>query len=244
MGPRFVFESIASTQERAVAEARAGAAPGTRFVARRQTAGRGRSGVGWTSPLGGLYLSQIVEAPTVARSFLPLAVGVELSAALGDRFGVPTRVKWPNDLLVVGAGRPRKLAGILCDAIEAPWGTAVVVGIGINVNAPPSSFSPELRPAIVGLSELTDRPAVLEDVESAAGTAIERAERGLRSEPGRLRLLRRCRDALYGLGRPARVDGRPVGVIRGLSEDGALLVGNGTAQTPVRAGSVLVEESA
>ncbi len=244
MGPRILRDVIDSTQSQAIADARAGATAGTRIVARRQTGGSGRSGRRWASPLGGLYLSEILAAPPIGRALLPLAVGAEISQAFAMRYGVHTLVKWPNDLLVATGHRPRKLAGILCDAIAAPWGQAVVVGVGVNVAAPLTDFPPDLRPRVAALSELTAPSPGLEDVENEVVSAIERAEIGLRSEPGRNRLLRLCREALYGLGRRARVDGRPFGIIRGLGEDGALLLGDGVAQRVVHAGNVSVEESA
>ncbi len=94
------------------------------LVAARQTAGRGRQGREWQSPLGNLYASCLVTigpndplVPTLA-----LVAGV----ALCDAVATPlARLKWPNDLLIEGA----KLAGILLERT----GEHVVVGIGINL---------------------------------------------------------------------------------------------------------------
>lgn len=244
MGPRLFRESIESTQAHAIAEARSGASPGTLVVARRQSRGLGRAEHVWASPPGGLYLSEVLGAPPAGPTLLPMAVGVEIAQSLATRYGIHTLLKWPNDLLVVGGRRPRKIAGILCDAVAAPWGPAVVVGVGVNVAAPPNDFPLELRRYVVGLSDLVRPDPDLDDVEVSVVGAIDRAARGLRSEPGRNRLLRLCRESLYGLGRRAVVDGRPAGVIRGLNDDGSLLVAEGHVHSSVHAGSLLVEEVA
>jgi BirA family biotin operon repressor/biotin-[acetyl-CoA-carboxylase] ligase len=244
VAPRILRGSIGSTQARAIAAVRAGAVPGTRVVARRQSQGVGRSDHHWASPPGGLYLSLVVEAPATGLALFPLAVGAELARSLATCYGVDTLLRWPNDLLVVGPLRPRKLAGVLCDAVAAPWGPAVVVGVGVNVAASPIDFPPELRRDVVGLSQLARPVPSVDEVEEEAVAAVDRAARGLGTEPGRTRLLRLCRESLYGLGHRATVDGRPSGVIRGINEDGSLLVSEGPWSTSVHAGSLSVEEPA
>ena len=244
MVPRLLRESIDSTQSHAIALAREGAVAGTRVVARRQSLGVGRADHRWASPPGGLYLSQVLDGDGARDLLLPLAVGAELSSAFADGYGVHTLLKWPNDLLVVGARRPRKLAGTLCDSVAAPRGPSVVVGVGVNVSAAPNDFPLEIRPHVVGLAELVGSTPDLDEVESQVVRGIERASAGLRSEPGRNRVLRLAREALYGIGQRADVDGRPAGVIRGLNDDGSLRVSNGWAESSVHAGSVVVEEAA
>jgi BirA family transcriptional regulator, biotin operon repressor / biotin---[acetyl-CoA-carboxylase] ligase len=244
VAPRILRESIGSTQAHAIAEVRAGARAGTRVVARRQSEGVGRSDHRWASPPGGLYLSLVVEAPPPGSPLFPLAVGAELAQTMAAAYGVHTLLRWPNDLLVVGRGRPRKLAGVLCDGVAAPWGPSVIVGVGINVASSPNDFPLALRRQVVGLSELTQPVPSLDDLETRTVAAIDRAALGVRSEPGRNRLLRLCRESLYGLGRRATVDGRPSGVIRGINDDGSLLVTEGATSASVHAGSLLVEETA
>jgi BirA family biotin operon repressor/biotin-[acetyl-CoA-carboxylase] ligase len=102
------------------------------YVAEQQTAGRGRRGRQWISPLAsGLYFSLAwrFRCGVTALEGLSLAVGLALKRVL-DRAGYrDVGVKWPNDLLVGG----KKLAGVL---IEVTGDTAVdsqlVIGIGLN----------------------------------------------------------------------------------------------------------------
>ena len=128
MGPRELYDSLPSTQDRALALARDGAPEGTRVVARRQSRGRGRLERAWESPEGGLYRSIVLSRPRDHFGLLPLTVGAVLASALRKEYSVPVVLKWPNDLLVLEPGRhPRKLSGILTDDVaslrrsDVPW---------------------------------------------------------------------------------------------------------------------------
>ncbi|WP_417582350.1 bifunctional biotin--[acetyl-CoA-carboxylase] ligase/biotin operon repressor BirA [Nitrincola sp.] len=102
------------------------------YVAEQQTAGRGRRGRQWISPLAsGLYFSLAwrFRCGVTALEGLSLAVGLALKRALDQAGYRDVGVKWPNDLLVGG----KKLAGVL---IEVTGDTAIesqlVIGIGLN----------------------------------------------------------------------------------------------------------------
>ena len=68
--------------------------------------------------------------PADRRGWLPLLTGVAVASAVRSVAGVDAVLKWPNDVL---AG-DRKLAGILAE--QSPDGSAVVIGIGLNVATP------------------------------------------------------------------------------------------------------------
>lgn len=94
--------------------------------AERQTAGRGRQGRGWVSPVGNLYASTVVQLrPTDSpAATLGFVAAIALEAVVAPLLpGV--RLKWPNDLLYGGA----KLSGILLERAE----DAVVIGVGVNL---------------------------------------------------------------------------------------------------------------
>lgn len=97
----------------------------TVFIAKRQTAGRGRADRIFRSPEGGLYmtLAFTLQRPIAASMSLSLIVGLAV-ARLVDRIAL----KWPNDLLIDGD----KVGGILIET-SAPWW---LVGIGINIDTP------------------------------------------------------------------------------------------------------------
>ena len=101
-----------------------------------QTAGRGQLRRQWHSPVGNLYaaLRLPLAAPFDGTAAAP-AVGMLLAEALAQD-GWQVRLKWPNDLVVCGAGnQPQKVAGILLEE----RGGVLLAGIGINVCwAPPA----------------------------------------------------------------------------------------------------------
>src|SRR5215475_1698393 len=123
-----VVEETGSTNADLLAEAQAGAGEGLVLVAEAQTAGRGRMGRRWISAPGRTLTFSVLLRPAVPAGLLgwvPLLAGVAVASALQQTAGVDARLKWPNDVLADGA----KLAGILAER----WGSAIVVGTGINV---------------------------------------------------------------------------------------------------------------
>jgi len=130
-----VVPEVGSTNAELVARAGrdpedGGALAGTVLVAEHQVSGRGRLDRVWTSPpRAGLTVSVLLrpDVPAARRGWLPLLTGVALAEAVAEVTGVLPSLKWPNDLL---ARDGRKLAGILAEST----GTAVVVGVGLNVS--------------------------------------------------------------------------------------------------------------
>ena len=133
-----VLAEIDSTNTELMRRARAGDLTPTLLIAEAQTAGRGRLGRQWSSASaegqGALAFSLGLPLAPPAWSGLSLAVGLALAEALHPDL----RIKWPNDLWWQG----RKLSGILIEtaasgALDAAR-RQVVIGIGINVDAPAS----------------------------------------------------------------------------------------------------------
>ncbi len=151
------FDSIGSTNTEALDAARSGAAEGTCIIARQQTAGRGRRGRTWVSEKdAGLYLS-IVLRPRLEPRFLPLITlmsGIAVHDTL-DTLGLQPDLKWVNDVHIKG----RKICGVLAETTDTPQGTAVVVGIGINIR--PGNYPPEVADIATSIeSEKGNAPAV------------------------------------------------------------------------------------
>ncbi|MEP6938256.1 MAG: biotin--[acetyl-CoA-carboxylase] ligase [Rudaea sp.] len=117
-------------------------------LAEAQTAGRGRRGRRWRSPLGG-NLSFSLLWPFAqgmgALAGLSLVVGVAVTEALADCGVAEVGLKWPNDVLARG----RKLAGILVELGGDFLGPChAVIGIGINLRLTPSERAAIDQPAI------------------------------------------------------------------------------------------------
>lgn len=131
-----------STNAEAADLARAGGAHGTVLTASRQTAGRGRHGRGWVSPIGNLYLSVLLRpcCALSAASQLGFVASLSVADALAPLLPVDAapECKWPNDVLAGGG----KIAGILLESAgpdaagNVEW---VVVGIGANAAEAPDA---------------------------------------------------------------------------------------------------------
>lgn len=243
MGPREFYDTLPSTQDRALALAREGAQEGTHVVARCQTRGRGRLERSWESPDGGLYCSVVVPRPLEHAGLLPLTVGARLGDALRTVYSAPVVLKWPNDLLVGAPGsRLRKLSGILTDDVASPTlGRAAVVGIGVNVCLDRRSLPSPVRDRVASLDEFVSPAPDLEDVEGLAVSSAVGAAEWLSSPPGVRQARELCRTMLYGVGRPVTVDGRPAGTIESLGEDGELWLATPRERVAIWAGDVRVE---
>ena len=137
------FDTLPSTSELAFRLAGEGAEHGELVVAETQTAGRGRRGRSWASPPGkNLYVSLVLrpELPPQRAPELTLLAAVAVAETLRGE-GVEASIKWPNDVQVGG----KKIAGILTElSAEADRVHFVVLGIGVNLNAAPSDFPPEV----------------------------------------------------------------------------------------------------
>jgi BirA family transcriptional regulator, biotin operon repressor / biotin---[acetyl-CoA-carboxylase] ligase len=152
-------DELDSTNRRALELAAAGAGEIHVVAADFQSAGRGRQGRDWRAPAGtSLLLSLLVRPPVPSGvlGLLPLLAGLAL-AEVAQRFlpAASVALKWPNDLLVSGAGdaQPRKAAGILVEAS----GGAAVVGIGLNVDWRGVERPAEIADTATSLAEVAGR---------------------------------------------------------------------------------------
>ena len=194
---------------------------GTVILADCQTAGRGRRGRTWHSPAqGNLYLSVIVvPAPGATRlgpwlSWIPLFSALAVTDSLSGCTGLAVSVKWPNDLLI----GDKKIGGILCEQTTTPDKTlAIVIGIGLNINAALDRFPDELRAGATTVSaeagHAFDRDMILADVllrlEQRMDRLFHEGPSGMMDE-----FTRRCST----LGKMVRVTVEEQGVVQGIAE--------------------------
>ena len=126
------YDQIDSTNTEARRIAAAGTGQNTLIIARAQTAGRGRQGRSFYSPDGtGLYATLLYypDRPISELGGLTCATALAAAMAIEQLCGARPRIKWVNDLYLGG----RKVCGILCESFGTPCGTAVAIGIGINL---------------------------------------------------------------------------------------------------------------
>lgn len=133
------------------------AVPGLVALCESQSAGRGRQRRLWHSPPGkNLYLSVLWKSRQPAQRLPQLAMLAALALHQAMKQCLPelrVGLKWPNDLW---DGKGRKLSGILCECPPTNRADAAerwaVIGIGVNVNAQPEDFPPELSRTAASLA--------------------------------------------------------------------------------------------
>jgi BirA family transcriptional regulator, biotin operon repressor / biotin---[acetyl-CoA-carboxylase] ligase len=169
-----------------------------------------------------LYLSALVFPPGAPHRAPPLtlAAGIAVHDAV-NAHGAGASIKWPNDVLASG----KKLAGILTESVtRGARLEAVVIGIGVNVNA--AAFPDELA-AIATSIRLASGAAV--DRVAFAADLLARLEAWLEVHdaegPAAIARAWKARSGLLGRRVRATVSGSPVtGVARDVDDEGAVIV--------------------
>lgn len=161
----------ASTQDLARVAVSEGAEQGWTIVTDLQRQGRGRQGRSWQAPSGEALLFSIVLRPPIdVLALLPLLAGLTIAGGIEGATGAVPDLKWPNDVLLNG----KKVAGIL---LERPPDSAVVLGVGINVNQAPSDLPDGATSLATVIGHPVEREALLAAILNDLGNAYERADR-------------------------------------------------------------------
>lgn len=132
---------------------------GTLVIADSQTAGRGRSGNGFLSPEGGLYMSLVTDMFLDRPNLATPAAAVAAQAAISEVCGKRTLIKWVNDLYLDG----KKVAGILVEKKLSP--DRLIFGIGVNLAY--TVFPADLAAKATSLFGKAETPAPREALAAA-----------------------------------------------------------------------------
>ncbi len=232
------FDTVGSTNEVALEHARKGAAEGVCITARRQTAGRGRHGRTWVSEAdAGLYASLILRPQCEPRYFplLTLMAGVAAADSL-SKLGLQPDIKWVNDLLI----GEKKIGGILSEATDTPLGTAVIIGIGINLKE--ASLPPDIANSATSVEQEIGRIVLPDELLDLLMAQIERRYDLLSAEDGPSRIVEEwARRSTYFSDKAVSVvldNDSFTGVTDGLEKNGALRVKSSSGLRIVQAGDV------
>jgi BirA family biotin operon repressor/biotin-[acetyl-CoA-carboxylase] ligase len=194
------------------AEAETGAPDGTVVLAEEQTKGRGRFERAWVSPAGqNLYLTLIIRPSLDRLRSLSIVAPLAVALAVEDSTALSPRIKWPNDVLIIG----RKLSGILVESeVIGQSVEYALVGVGVNVN-----FDIEQSPEIADIATSLKRELGRETSREALLAAfLNRFEQLYEDAPEGDGVLQQWRSRLDTLGREIRVTFRDQ-VYEGLAED-------------------------
>jgi BirA family transcriptional regulator, biotin operon repressor / biotin---[acetyl-CoA-carboxylase] ligase len=238
------FDEVGSTQRIAAELADEGAAQGTVVIAERQNAGRGRMGRSWHSPAGvNLYMT-VVLRPSMPLSQVPrlsLVAGVAAAEALETVAAGMVALKWPNDVWLGG----RKTCGIIAEAMTDATQrlTCVLLGIGINVNLAPADLPADLREKATSVRIATGR--VCDRIELASQLFNRLHTRYMEVEAAGFAVVRPIWERYSALtGRRVTVvdeNMRTAGVVRGIDDEGALLLETDSGSLRILAGDVSIE---
>ncbi len=135
-----VFPSIDSTNQFWLDQPSRSIPNGSACFAEYQSAGRGRRGRQWHSPMGAaIYFSTWWQSGLNLSELMGLSVAMGLAVTRWlNSLGAPAQVKWPNDIYIQG----KKVAGILVELDAQPDGRGrAVVGVGLNVQLPQQAQS-------------------------------------------------------------------------------------------------------
>ncbi|MCI2046495.1 MAG: biotin--[acetyl-CoA-carboxylase] ligase [Faecalibacterium sp.] len=145
--PALFYDTIDSTNAaaKALAADAARAPHGTLLVAAQQTAGSGRRGRQFISPVGGVYFTLLLRPAHTAADSLSItcSAAVAVCRAVEKLCGISLSIKWVNDLYYQG----KKVCGILTEAaanLDTGLLEWVAVGIGLNLAVPQAAFGPAL----------------------------------------------------------------------------------------------------
>lgn len=189
------------------------------FLARSQSAGRGRLGRDFISRSDlGIYMTLLYFTHDDVGSAVTVTTATAVAAAtsIEDTTGEKIAIKWVNDLYL----KDKKVAGILVEGLPVSLGYAVAVGIGINVGA--NEFPCELCNIATSLGELCPEKRaeiVIQTCKKILEHAKEHKNRSYMAEYRKRFMLDGKSVTLWRADEEA-MSGRVCGV----SDDGALLI--------------------
>ncbi len=223
--PVAIFDTLDSTNAEARRRAEAGETGPVWILAHQQSAGRGRRGRNWISPVGNLSTTLLMpyQGPASAAAGLSFVVALAVFD-LVSAYTPPGAVtlKWPNDVHLAG----KKVSGVLIESGSLGDGQGLWLAIGVGVNLAHAPQDVE-RPATaiadhLGSGLITPPDAIAAQARLAA--ALDRYYQ-LWRQGGLADILPIWTLRAEGLGKPcvARLERESLeGVAEGLDADGAL----------------------
>lgn len=140
----FIFDCIDSTNTEAKRKIKDGLKKDAIIIAREQTAGRGRQGKSFYSPVdSGFYFTAVLHPENRIEEVVGIttATAVVVVDVLKKQTKKHPKIKWVNDIYI----DEKKVCGILAESVfdfEQGKSDAVIVGIGINLTT--ESFPNEI----------------------------------------------------------------------------------------------------
>ena len=221
---------VDSTNEEARRMAAAHETVPTWILADSQTAGRGRRGRAWQSPVGNLmttlYLPISFDAVKAGQLAFVAGLALErtVSALIGER--AQASLKWPNDVLVHG----KKASGILLESAmrdnKIDW---LAIGLGLNLAHHPDDTPYPATSLAAYMDTPANNLAALEILARAFDEVFRQWRNG-----GFGPVLQAWRAVAHGLGGPivATLENEQFeGIFKDIDEKGALILQTAAGDT-------------
>lgn len=240
LGNLQIVGSTTSTNDLALAAASNGASNLSVWLAEHQSAGRGRRGKTWQSPmLGNIYCSILwrFSGGAPALEGMSLVVGIAIAEVLSELGVAGVQLKWPNDIWI----DRRKVGGVLIEITGDPTGDcAAIIGFGINLHLSEraeKAIEQSVASMSVFLPQLERNKMVAMFLQSISKSLYDHGQHGFRAFAERWKRY----DALEGkeISIVAASNCR-VGRYHGLNNRGALMLDSGAGLEEVFSGEISV----
>ncbi len=238
------YQTVDSTNTRAMRWADDGAPEGSVVIAEYQTTGRGRHGRSWHADTGQNLMFSVVLRPSLPPprlNLITLAASIAIAEAVEACVAPLTAsIKWPNDVLLEGY----KCCGMLLEStLTRPTQATVILGIGLNVNQ--SSFPDALENRATSLLLQTGRRVPRAPLLADLLGRLERYYEKLGTDE-EAAIRRAYETRLHGLGHPTalRLAGQehPItGLLLGIADTGALRLHTDDGPRTYHAGEVTLD---
>jgi BirA family transcriptional regulator, biotin operon repressor / biotin---[acetyl-CoA-carboxylase] ligase len=212
-------------------------------VTEKQNQGKGRRGRQWEGGVAQnimLSFGWCFESGTGAIEGLSLAVGVAVARVL-DRLGVANiGLKWPNDIHISG----QKICGILLEMVTDSDVCKVIIGIGLNVKMASQEMSSVTQPWTDLFSQLNIIPS-RNDVIGMLSNELAAICRSFDQGNGLSDLMDEWLKYDILIGSEVMLQSvakQEIGVVKGITETGALIFDDGQSVRHVYGGEVSVRK--
>ncbi|MDA5559938.1 biotin--[acetyl-CoA-carboxylase] ligase [Exiguobacterium sp. MMG028] len=233
------YEQVDTTQRIAHELAQQHVSEGTIVISEEQTAGRGQLGRHWHNPKHVNIAASIILRPDLPirdASKLTLMAASAFARALNHR-NLDVMIKWPNDLLLNG----KKIGGILTEMqTEGDRIQAVILGFGMNVNGEeiPDELTHRATSLYLETGKRFRRSELLAELLAELEVEYDRfLESGF--DPIRVNWMQYAAYLNEKITLNASRTSR-TGVMRGISEEGALLLEEEGKVEPVYSAEIAV----
>ena len=154
----YYFDTIDTTQNFAMKNTSEKNEDGSVVISKKQTGGRGRMKRKWKSPVGGIWMSIIINPKfdVTYTTLVPIATSLALCIAIEKILKINTKLKWPNDITL----KKKKVAGVLINvSMTSNQIENMVLGIGINFKINPNELENSIKktPNFYGVGTLVKK---------------------------------------------------------------------------------------